>query len=197
MAYHQYSSSRKNAETAMHRPLTEKYSSLQNHAISERRYARSLDAYSHHSFSPVFCLLLNRVQFLKDSSQLSINTLSISRANLCEMLAIRVLRKPPTPSVAFSAGIFDSGGWSERTLPLASLLLTPWALFQGASEVVINKVSDDYDDDTLVDLAGNALEVRDVRDSPINVLIFGTHVDGDSRKCEEIHSVTIRSESDR
>ncbi|GHJ86400.1 hypothetical protein NliqN6_2802 [Naganishia liquefaciens] len=105
------------------RPLTEKYSSLQNHAI-------------------IFCLLLNRVQFLKDASQLSINTLSLSRANLCEMLAIRVLR-----------------GWSERTLPLASLLLTPWALFQGASKVVIDKVSDDYDDDTLVDLAGNALEM--------------------------------------
>lgn len=97
----------------------------------------------------------------------------------------------------FYAEGFHSGGWSERTLPLASLLLTPWALFQGASEVVINKVSDDYDDDTLVDLAGNALEVRDVRDSTIGGLISSTLVDGDSRKCEEVHSVTIRSESDR
>jgi hypothetical protein len=52
------------------------------------------------------------------------------------------------------------GGWSERTLPLASLLLTPWALFQGASEVVMAKIiEEDGDDDALVDLAGNALEV--------------------------------------
>lgn len=40
----------------------------------------------------VFCLLLNKVQFVRDSSQLSINTLSQSRATLCEILAIRVLR---------------------------------------------------------------------------------------------------------
>lgn len=62
-------------------------------------------------------------------------------------------------SLHADSGLLLSGGWSERTLPLASLLLTPWALFQGASEVVINKVSDEYDDDVLVDLAGNALEV--------------------------------------
>jgi hypothetical protein len=79
------------------------------------------------------------------------------------MLAIRVLRKSSfnyKPQTNPHHLFLITGGWSERTLPLASLLLTPWALFQGASEVVINKVSDEYDDDALVDLAGNALEVR-------------------------------------
>ncbi|KAJ9120074.1 hypothetical protein QFC22_002972 [Naganishia vaughanmartiniae] len=56
--------------------------------------------------------------------------------------------------------VSSQSGWSERTLPLASLLLTPWALFQGASEVVMAKIiEEDGDDDALVDLAGNALEV--------------------------------------
>ncbi|KAJ9103807.1 hypothetical protein QFC21_002269 [Naganishia friedmannii] len=57
-------------------------------------------------------------------------------------------------------------GWSERTLPLASLLLTPWALFQGASEVVMAKIiEEDGDDDALVDLAGNALEMAIIGNS--------------------------------
>jgi hypothetical protein len=43
--------------------------------------------------SPVFCLLLNKVQFVRDSTQLSISTLSLSRATLCEILAVRVLRE--------------------------------------------------------------------------------------------------------
>ena len=50
------------------------------------------------------------------------------------------------------------GGWSERTLPLANVLLTPWALFQGASEEVIARAKDDGDDDLLIQ-GGTALEV--------------------------------------
>ncbi|ORY33033.1 hypothetical protein BCR39DRAFT_520833 [Naematelia encephala] len=104
------------------RPLTEKYLEMQNQSI-------------------VFCLLLNRVQFTRDSTQLSISTLSVSRATLCEILAIRVLR-----------------GWSERSLPLATVLLTPWALFQGASEAVTQRAVEDGDDDILTQ-GGNALEM--------------------------------------
>ncbi|WWC63799.1 uncharacterized protein I303_106404 [Kwoniella dejecticola CBS 10117] len=104
------------------RPLTEKYLELQNQAT-------------------VFCLLLNKVQFTRDSNQLSISTLSTARANLCEILAIRVLR-----------------GWSERSLPLATVLLTPWALFQGASQEVLERAKEEGDDD-LITQGGNALEM--------------------------------------
>ena len=72
--------------TADIRPLTEKYLELQNPAIGE----------SHQSplrLITVFCLLLNKIQFEKDSQQLSVSTLSLSRATLCEILAIRVLRE--------------------------------------------------------------------------------------------------------
>lgn len=104
------------------RPLTEKYLELQNPAI-------------------VFCLLLNKIQFEKDSQQLSVSTLSLSRATLCEILAIRVLR-----------------GWSERSLQLATVLLTPWALFQGASEEVREHAKEEGDEDLLTQ-GGTALEM--------------------------------------
>ncbi|WVR08864.1 hypothetical protein IAU60_005923 [Kwoniella sp. DSM 27419] len=104
------------------RPLTEKYLELENHSI-------------------VFCLLLNKIQFTRDSTQLSISTLSHSRATLCEILAVRVLR-----------------GWSERSLALATVLLTPWALFQGASEEVVERAKEEGDDDLLTQ-GGNALEM--------------------------------------
>ena len=104
------------------RPLMDKYLEMQNQSI-------------------IFCLLLNKVQFVHDSAQLSINTLSISRATLCEILAIRVLR-----------------GWSERTLPLATVLLTPWGLYQGASKEVMDKAKEEGDDDVLTQ-GGSALEM--------------------------------------
>ncbi|OCF32424.1 hypothetical protein I316_05850 [Kwoniella heveanensis BCC8398] len=102
------------------RPLTEKYLELQNQAT---------------------------VQFTRDSAQLSISTLSISRATLCEILAIRVLR-----------------GWSERSLHLATVLLTPWALFQGASQEVIERAKEEGDDDILTD-GGTALEMAIISSS--------------------------------
>ncbi|KAE8543604.1 hypothetical protein D1P53_000319 [Cryptococcus gattii VGV] len=95
------------------RPLTEKYLALQNQAI---------------------------VQFSRESTQMSIATLSLTRATLCEILASRVLR-----------------GWSERSLPLATVLLTPWALFQGASQEVIDRAREEGDDE-LLKQGGTALE---------------------------------------
>jgi hypothetical protein len=113
---------------------------------------------------PVFCLLVNRVQFIKDSSQLAIATLSLSRAALCEILAIRVLRKPFFAAVrsegskGSSLPLVSTGEWSERTLQLSTVLLTPWALFQGASEAALEKAREEGDGD-LTEHAGNALEV--------------------------------------
>jgi hypothetical protein len=86
---------------------------------------------------------------MRDSTQLSINTLSVARATLCEILAIRVLRE-------LNASL--PWRWSERSLPLATVLLTPWALFQGASEEVIERAKEDGDEDILTQ-NGNALEV--------------------------------------
>lgn len=62
------------------------------------------------------------------------------------------LRANPTTSSP------TSGGWSERSLPLASVLLTPWALFQGASDVVIARAREEGDGD-VAEQAGNALEM--------------------------------------
>lgn len=89
----------------------------------------------------VFCLLLNKVQFVTDSHQISIATLSVSRAKLCEILAVRVLR-----------------GWSERSLALATVLLTPWPLFRGAPDEVIRGAKEDGEEEALDD-TGTALEV--------------------------------------
>jgi hypothetical protein len=54
------------------------------------------------------------------------------------------------------------GGWSERSLPLAMVLLTPWAFFQGSSSEVEERAREDGDDDLLLQ-GGNALEVSTER----------------------------------
>jgi hypothetical protein len=60
---------------------------------------------------------------------------------LCEVLATRVLR-----------------GWSERSLPLATVLLTSWRMFQGAPQDVVNDVRDEGEEEVLEN-SGTALEV--------------------------------------
>jgi hypothetical protein len=52
----------------------------------------------------------------------------------------------------------ETGGWSERTLPLANVLLTPWAMFQGAADEVVERAREEGDDDLLTQ-GGTALEV--------------------------------------
>lgn len=138
------------------RPLTDKYIALQNPSVGESLLPRSYDCAllpssrlpPFHPFLPgsvrltsVFCLLLNRVQFISDSAKLSIATLSESRATLCEIIAIRVLR-----------------GWSERSLHLATVLLTPWPLFQGAPSSVITALKDDGEEEVL-EHSATALEM--------------------------------------
>lgn len=62
---------------------------------------------------------------------------------------------------------YGLGGWSERTLPLATVLLTPWALFQGASNEVIARAKEDGDDDLLTQ-GGTALEVCSIKEDIIS-----------------------------
>lgn len=93
--------------------------------------------------SLVFCLMINRVQFIRlASTSLSLSVLSQSRATLCELLAIRLLR-----------------AWSERTIELATVLLTPWDLYQGCSDIVRQKLMEDEGEDGQVERVGNALEM--------------------------------------
>lgn len=155
--------------------LVRRYSALYK---SKRYQIRKLIIVVVPAYSSVFCLMVNRLQFLKDSHQLSISTLSLSRANLCEILAIRVLRESVRAGPAtFLARLrklrsvdhlmlVSTGEWSERSLSLATLLLTPWALFQGASEAVIERAREEGDDDSPAELAGNALEVRPPKNVP-------------------------------
>lgn len=72
------------------RPLTEKYLELENQATGELPTPGT--SWGRADVS-VFCLLLNKVEFARDSQQLSISTLSLTRSTLCEILAIRVLRE--------------------------------------------------------------------------------------------------------
>lgn len=63
------------------------------------------------------------------------------------------------------------GGWSERSLPLATVLLTPWAVFQGASAEVVERAKEEGEEDVLVQ-SGNALEVSfSIVDDPMRARI--------------------------
>ena len=106
---------------------------------------------------------MNKVEFARDSQQLSISTLSLTRSTLCEILAIRVLRKLQIPELRTIAD--ELGGWSERTLPLANVLLTPWAMFQGAADEVVERAKEEGDEDLLTQ-GGTALEVGLTTDQP-------------------------------
>lgn len=61
---------------------------------------------------------------------------------------------------------YFTGGWSDRTLALSALLLTPWALFQGASDNIIDRIKEEGgDDQDLAESAGNALEMAILGDA--------------------------------
>lgn len=106
---------------------------------------------------------------MRDSQQLSISTLSLSRATLCEILAIRVLRELWSYGRSGDIGgnerdtcpshskLKPLGGWSERSLALATVLLTPWAIFQGASKEITERAKEE--DEDVLDNSANALEV--------------------------------------
>ena len=105
------------------RPLEEKYNTIQREGNK----------------SIVFCLLLNRVHFLRDKS-ITTSTLSRSRAALCEILAIKTLRD-----------------YGSSMLDLTRALTTSWPTYSGAGERIIALATNDRGD--LEDRVGNAIEM--------------------------------------
>lgn len=88
-----------------------------------------------------FCLLLNRANFLRDHN-IATRGLSQSRAELCEILAIRTLKH-----------------WAASTLDLAVVLTTSWCVFSGADDEVLEKVDESEEDLDAMLRVGNAIEM--------------------------------------
>ncbi|KAG6919506.1 hypothetical protein DXG01_005096 [Tephrocybe rancida] len=105
-------------------PLVEKYLAIQHNGNA----------------SVVFCLLLNRVHFLRDDNILTA-TISQSRATLCEILAIRTFRD-----------------YGNSMLQLTRTLTTTWPVYNGADPHVLQQAREERDDD-LEDRVGNAIEM--------------------------------------
>ncbi|KAL1747848.1 hypothetical protein HDZ31DRAFT_30933 [Schizophyllum fasciatum] len=124
------------------RPLHEKYGSLQRAG----------------NMSIVFCLLLNRAHFRADEN-MSTAPVSRTRAELCELLAVRTLRD-----------------YGDDTLTLAHVVTTAWPVFNGADEEVLRQAQEDRDD--LEERVGNAIELaivgkakRFIKSSPCQKVI--------------------------
>lgn len=84
--------------------------------------------------SIVFCFLLNRVHFSRDSA-FSTVSVSRSRASLCEILAMRLLQE-----------------WDD-VLDLAAVTTIAWPVFAGADPEVLAK-ADEYGDGALDERVG-------------------------------------------
>ncbi|KZT39398.1 hypothetical protein SISSUDRAFT_984897 [Sistotremastrum suecicum HHB10207 ss-3] len=106
------------------RPLEEKYIRIQSEGNK----------------AVVFCFLLNRVQFLRDQT-FATAPVSTTRAMLCEILAIRVLRA------------------NSSLLDLALVMTRTWPVFNGASDEVLALAKEDAGDDRYQERVGNAIEV--------------------------------------
>lgn len=90
--------------------------------------------------SVVFCLLLNRVHFIRDDNPTT-STLSKSRASLCEILATRTFRL-----------------YAESMLDLTLVLTTVWNVYAGADPNMIAQAREERDGE-LEDRVGNAIEL--------------------------------------
>ncbi|KAH9935085.1 hypothetical protein B0H21DRAFT_780893 [Amylocystis lapponica] len=95
------------------RPLEEKYNAIQHKG----------------NLSVVFCLLLNRVYFIRDD-HLTTAPLSRTRAALCEILAIRTLREH-----------------AHNMLELALAITTSWPVYSGAPDDLLQRAREERDDD--------------------------------------------------
>ena len=91
------------------------------------------------NMSIVFCLLLNRVHFVRDKG-LTTASLSRTRASLCEILAIRTMRD-----------------YGDHLLDLALVATTSWPVYAGADPDVLARAQED--NDNLEDRVGNAIEM--------------------------------------
>ncbi|KAK0467002.1 uncharacterized protein EV420DRAFT_1636034 [Desarmillaria tabescens] len=105
------------------RPLYEKYSALQHAG----------------NLSIVFCLLLNRVHFVRDQS-MATASVSRTRAELCEILAIRTLRD-----------------YADNMLDLVHALSTSWSVYSGADRALMQAAREERED--LEEQVGNAIEM--------------------------------------
>uniref|UniRef100_A0A0W0FZM0 Putative receptor-activated Ca2+permeable cation channel n=1 Tax=Moniliophthora roreri TaxID=221103 RepID=A0A0W0FZM0_MONRR len=105
------------------RPLVEKYAAIQRDG----------------NMSVVFCFLLNRVHFYRDKN-LTTHSISRSRAELCEILAIRTLRE-----------------YGNDLMSLALALTTSWPVYNGAEESVMRLAREERED--LEERVGNAIEM--------------------------------------
>ncbi|KAH8724652.1 hypothetical protein GQ44DRAFT_708546 [Phaeosphaeriaceae sp. PMI808] len=80
--------------------------------------------YNEDDISIVYCLLVNRMQFLREQHfQQHHQTVDLTRANLCELVAMKVLRRHD-----------EDGVGKPGLLLLAQILVAPFQPFQGAPE---------------------------------------------------------------
>ncbi|KAJ7043628.1 receptor-activated Ca2+-permeable cation channel [Mycena alexandri] len=107
-------------------PLLEKYCNLQR---------------AHSNLSIVFCLLLNRVHFIRDEN-IGTAAVSQSRATLCEILAIRTLRD-----------------YGSNMMDLTVILTTSWPVYSGADAEVLAHGRQEFPDFDEEERVGNAIEV--------------------------------------
>ncbi|KAI0708832.1 hypothetical protein C8T65DRAFT_718427 [Cerioporus squamosus] len=127
------------------RPLLDKYAAFQRQG----------------NMAVIFCLLLNRVYFFRDR-HLTTSALSRTRADLCEILAMRALREH-----------------AHNMLELALVLTTTWPVYSGAPTGLLARAREENDDD-LEDRVGNAIEMailsqakRFIKSSPCQRVIDG------------------------
>ncbi|CAO2656409.1 Nn.00g052120.m01.CDS01 [Neocucurbitaria sp. VM-36] len=80
--------------------------------------------YDEEDISIVYCLLVNRMQFLREQQfQQHHRTVDLTRANLCELVAMKILRRHDEESTG-----------KPGLLHLAHILVAPFQPFQGAPE---------------------------------------------------------------
>ncbi|KAF8845109.1 hypothetical protein BDN67DRAFT_1007476 [Paxillus ammoniavirescens] len=138
------------------RPLEDKYNAIQ------RAGNKSI----------VFCFLLNRVYFIRDQNLIT-GPLSFTRATLCELLAMRILR--------------DNG---NSMLDLVRTLTTSWPVWSGADPHVIEMAREERDDD-LEERVGNAIEMAIISKARrfIKTLACQKVIDGIWMHAESSHSI--------
>lgn len=143
------------------RPLEEKYNAIQQAGNK----------------SVVFCFLLNRTYFIRDQN-VATGPLSCTRADLCELIAIRLLR--------------NNG---NCILDLAVALTTCWPVWTGADPHIIQVAKEERDGD-LEERVGNALEMaiisrarRFIKSSPCQKVIDEIWIGRCVYQAESSHSI--------
>ncbi|KAK4127090.1 hypothetical protein N657DRAFT_567097 [Parathielavia appendiculata] len=90
--------------------------------------------YEQDDISIVYCLLVNRAQFLAEQAHLSNRqNVNFTRAMLCELIATRILRR-------FNEDNEEPGGGGRNLLVLAHILIAGFEPFQNAPEEIRREV---------------------------------------------------------